>query len=61
VAKARHAVMLHLYHAVRRFLRRRHKIAGPGYRQFPMQDVFGKLGVLPPDSYARFVFAHAFS
>jgi len=61
VANARHAVMLHLYHAVRRFLRRRHKIAGPGYRQFPMQDVFGKLGVLSPDSYSRFVFAHAFS
>ena len=36
VSKARHAVKLHLYHAVRRFLRRRHKVAGSGYRQFPM-------------------------
>ncbi len=36
VTKARHEVELHLYHAVRRFLRRRHKIAGSGYRRFPM-------------------------
>jgi serine/threonine protein kinase len=60
VAKVRNDVTLHLYHAVRRFLRRRHKIAGSGYRQFPAQDVFGKLGVLSPASYSRFVFAHAF-
>jgi RNA-directed DNA polymerase len=60
VAKAQRDVTLHLYHSVRRFLRRRHKIAGPGFRQFPMQDVFGKLGVLPLDSCSRFVFAHAF-
>jgi hypothetical protein len=46
VTKARHDVKLHLYHAVRRFLRRRHKVAGPGYRQCPLTDVFGKLGVL---------------
>jgi len=46
LAKARHDVDQHLYHTVRRFLRRRHKLAGPGYRQFPEQDVFGKLGVL---------------
>jgi RNA-directed DNA polymerase len=50
VAKARHDVTLHLYHTVRRFLRRRHKLAGPGYRQFPIQDVFGALGVLSPAS-----------
>ena len=53
VAKARHDVTLHLYHTVRRFLRRRHTIAGPGYRQFPIQDVFGKLGVRSPESYSR--------
>ena len=46
LAKARHDVDQHLYHTVRRFLRRRHKVAGPGYRQFPEQDVFGQLGVL---------------
>jgi RNA-directed DNA polymerase len=53
VWKARHAVKLHEYHAVRRFLRRRHKVAGPGYRQFPMQMVFGTLGVLSPESCPR--------
>jgi RNA-directed DNA polymerase len=58
VAKARHDVALHLYHTVRCFLRRRHKVAGPGYRQFPMQDVFGPLGVLSPESCTRFVSAH---
>jgi len=50
VTKARHDVALHLYHTVRRFLRRRHTVAGPGYRQFPSQDVFGTLGVLSPES-----------
>ena len=58
VAKARHDVALHLYHTVRCFLRRRHKVAGPGYRQFPIQDVFGPLGVLSPESCTRFVSAH---
>jgi RNA-directed DNA polymerase len=55
VTKARHAVTLHMYHTVRCFLRRRHKVAGHGYRRFPMQDVFGKLGVLSPESCPRFV------
>jgi RNA-directed DNA polymerase len=55
VTKARHDVKLHVYHTVRRFLRRRHKVAGGGYRQFPMQDVFGTLGVLSPESCPRFV------
>jgi hypothetical protein len=49
VTKARHDVKLRLYHAVRGFLQRRHKVAGPGYRRFPITDVFGKLGVLAPD------------
>ena len=55
VTKARHDVTLHLYHTVRRFLRRRHKVAGPGYRQFPIRDVFGTLGVLSPESCPHFV------
>jgi hypothetical protein len=55
VTKARHAVKLHLYHTVRWFLRHRHNVAGPGYRQFPAQDVFGKLGALSPDSCPRVV------
>jgi RNA-directed DNA polymerase len=55
VTKARHAVKLHTYHTVRRFLRRRHQVAGEGYRQFPIQDVFGTLGVLSPESYPHFV------
>ena len=61
VAKVRRAATLHLYHAVRRFLRRRHTVAGPGYRHFPQHEVFGKLGVLSPESYSRSVFAHAFA
>jgi RNA-directed DNA polymerase len=55
VTKARHDVKLHLYHTVRRFLRRRHKVVGGGYRQFPIQEVFGTLGVLSPESYPHFV------
>ena len=55
VTKARHDVKLHLYHTVRRFLRRRHKVAGGGYRQSPIQDVFGTLGVLSPESCPHFV------
>jgi RNA-directed DNA polymerase len=43
VSKARHTVDLHVYHSVRAFLRRRHKVAGFGYRQFPAQRVFGEL------------------
>ena len=48
VTKARHDVALHLYHTVRRFLRRRHKLAGSAYRRFPMPVVFGELGVVSP-------------
>jgi RNA-directed DNA polymerase len=51
--KARRDVHLHLYHAVRRFLRRRHKVAGRGYRQFPEPVVFGKRGVLALASCSR--------
>jgi RNA-directed DNA polymerase len=59
VTKARHAVKLHEYHTVRRFLRRRHKVAGSGYRQFPPQRVFGELGVLPLNPTLRRAAAHA--
>jgi RNA-directed DNA polymerase len=59
VTKARQAVQLHLYHTVRRFLRRRHKVAGSGFRQFPPQRVFGELGVLPPNPTPRRASAHA--
>ena len=53
VSKARHAVELHLYHSVRRFLRRRHKVAGSGCRQFPARHVFGELGVVSFDPTYR--------
>lgn len=53
VTKARHDVTLHLYHTVRRFLRRRHKLAGSGYRRFPMPVVFGELGVVSPLALSR--------
>jgi RNA-directed DNA polymerase len=59
LAKARHDVQLHLYHTVRRFLRRRHKLAGPGYRQFPITAVFGELGVLSLDRLPRLAPANA--
>jgi len=52
-SKARRDVHLHLYHAVRRFLRRRHNVGGRGYRQFPEPVVFGKLGVLALASCSR--------
>src|SRR5713226_5376064 len=42
VTKARYAVRLHLAHTVRHFLRRRHKVAGAGSRQFPVDDIFGR-------------------
>ena len=49
VSKARHAVDRHVYHSVRHFLRRRHKVAGAGGRQFPVTRVFGELGVVSVD------------
>jgi RNA-directed DNA polymerase len=61
VSKARRAVQGHLYHTVRRFLRRRHNVAGPGFRQFPRTRVFGELGVYSLDTAPRRGFAHAFT
>jgi RNA-directed DNA polymerase len=50
---ARRAVHRHVYHTVRRFLRRRHKVAGSGFRQFPPERVFGELGVWSLDTTPR--------
>jgi RNA-directed DNA polymerase len=58
VTKARRAVHRHLYDTVRRFLRRRHKVAGSGFRQFPPERVFGELGVLPLDTPPRRASVH---
>jgi RNA-directed DNA polymerase len=59
VSKARRAVQTHLYHAVRRFLRRRHKVAGAGFGQFPAERVFGELGVCALDAAPRRGRVHA--
>ena len=40
------AVDNHVYHSVRRFLVRRHRVSSQGTRRFPAQAVFGELGVL---------------
>ena len=60
VSKARRAVHAHLDHTVRRFICRRHKVAGPGFRQFPSKRVFGELGVFSLDTAPRRGSAHAF-
>ena len=58
-SKARRVVQTHLYHAVRRFLRRRHKVSGRGYHQFPAERVFGELGVRPLVAPSRRGSVHA--
>jgi RNA-directed DNA polymerase len=40
------AIDNHVYHSVRRFLVRRHKVSSQGMRRFPAEAVFGELGVL---------------
>jgi len=45
VTKARRGVQRYLYHTVRRFLCRRHKVKGGGYRQFPDTRLCGELSV----------------
>jgi RNA-directed DNA polymerase len=57
--KARRAVQWSLYNAARRFLRRRHRVAGSGARQFPIERVFGELGVLSLEAPPRRASAHA--
>jgi len=39
------AVDYHVYHSVRRFLVRRHKVATHGTRRFSYEAVYGELGV----------------
>ena len=50
VWKARNGVQRYLYQTVRRFLCRRHKVTGGGYRQFPEARVFGELRVFRLDA-----------
>jgi hypothetical protein len=45
VTKARSGVQRYLHATVRRFLCRRHRVKGGGYRQFPDTRVCGELGV----------------
>jgi RNA-directed DNA polymerase len=45
-SKVRHQLDRYVYDRVRHFLRRRSKRAGRGVRVFPMEKVFGELGVL---------------
>jgi len=59
LAKVRSHVDQHVYDRVRHFLRRRHKVAGRGYRQFPEQLVFGELGVVSTQRLSRLPLAHA--
>ena len=54
------AIDNHVYHSVRRFLGRRHRVPSLGTRRFPAEAVFGELGVLQlrrihlgPPPYAR--------
>lgn len=59
LAKVRQAVDRHVYDRVRHFLRRRHKVSGRGYRQFPEERVFGELGVLSMRRLSRLGAANA--
>jgi hypothetical protein len=59
VAKARHVVELHLYHSVRKVLRRRHQVGGLSTEPFPARRVFGELGVVSFDRTYRRTSAHA--
>lgn len=47
-AKAYQAVDHYVCHAMRRFLRRRHKVPTRGTRRFPRRRIFGEIGVLQP-------------
>jgi len=53
VSKARSGVQRYLGQTGRRFLCRRHKVKGGGYRQFPEARVFGELGVFSFDASSR--------
>ena len=53
VSKARHDVDAYVEERVRAFLRRRHKVAGRGHRQFPAVKIYGALGVLSMTHLSR--------
>lgn len=53
LAKARHDVDRYVEERTRAFLRRRHKVAGRGYRQFPKEVIFGELGVVSLEQLPR--------
>lgn len=55
----RYGVDRYVSDRVRGFLRRRHKVAGHGFRQFPVERVFGELGVLSLRQLPRRRPAHA--
>jgi RNA-directed DNA polymerase len=46
VSQVRHDLDAYVEERVRAFLRRRHKVASRGRRQFPREKIFGELGVL---------------
>jgi RNA-directed DNA polymerase len=46
VSQVRHDLDAYVEDRVRAFLRRRHKVASRGRRQFPREKIFGELGVL---------------
>jgi hypothetical protein len=43
-----HLVPPYIYERVRLFLKRRHKVRSRGIRRFPLEKVFGEIGVLLP-------------
>jgi RNA-directed DNA polymerase len=53
LSKARHDLDCYVEERVRAFLRRRHKVASRGYRQFPKARIFGELGVLSMNQLPR--------
>jgi len=53
LTKARHDVDQYVEERARTFLRRRHKVAGRGYRQFPKAMIFGELGVVRLEQLPR--------
>jgi RNA-directed DNA polymerase len=53
LTRTRHAVDAYVEDRVRAFLRRRHKVAGRGYRQFPKEAIFGELGVVSLEKLPR--------
>ena len=61
VTKTRNGLDTFVYHAVRHFLRRRHKVDGGGFHRYPEQRVFGELGVIRSSSLPHWRPANAWS